>query len=257
MPIPKHKARLFIRQPLTCGADVAVAGKQAHYLANVMRVGVGDHISLFNGRDGEWLASAARIRKTDCVLVPDVQTRRQQSEMGPWLAFAPIKKAAIDFLAEKATELGVSILCPVFTSRTTAGRVNLDRLGAHVIEAAEQCGRLTVPEIATPVTLDVFVSGWSPDRPLILLDGGGRGQTLVQVASAIQARGERDSLSNPGFLIGPEGGFSPSELDLVDQLPFVATVRMGPRTLRCETAALSALACWQAIAGDWRDPQRL
>jgi 16S rRNA (uracil1498-N3)-methyltransferase len=254
MPTPKHKARLFVHQPLNHGVDVIVEGKQAHYLANVMRVAVGDNLSLFNGRDGEWLASATRIGKTDCVLVPDVQTRRQRSETGPWLAFAPIKKTAIDFLAEKATELGVSILCPVFTSRTVAGRINLDRLGAHVIEAAEQCGRLTVPEIAAPLTLDAFLSGWSRDRPLILLDGGDRGQTVLQVVSAIQAEGMGNSWLNPGFLIGPEGGFSPSELDLVSQLPFVATVRMGPRTLRCETAALSALACWQAIAGDWRDP---
>jgi len=249
----KPKIRLFVDKPLAPGLDLALDAAPAHYLANVMRVQTGDGVLLFNGRDGEWSCSVGKIAKNRCTVSVDAQTRVQQSEDGPWLAFAPVKKTAVDFIAEKATELGVSRLCPTFTSRTAVKRINGDRLRANAIEAAEQSERLSVPDVMETVTFADLLSHWPPERPLFVLHGRGGGRPIAAQFLDILSEPERLQTLPPGFLIGPEGGLSPSELDLAAKLPFVSTLAMGSRVLRCETAALAALACWQAIAGDWHE----
>ncbi len=252
----KPKIRLFVDNPLAPGLNLTLDDAPAHYLANVMRTQTGDRVLLFNGRDGEWACTVGKIGKTLCAVSVEAQTRAQHPEHGPWLAFAPVKKTAVDFIAEKATELGVSRLCPTFTSRTAVNRVNVNRLRANAIGAAEQSERLSIPDVAEPVTLADLLSHWPPDRPLFVLHGRGGGQPIAAHFLEILSVPERRQTPPPGFLIGPEGGLSPSELDLAAELPFVSTIVMGPRVLRCETAALAALACWQAIAGDWHGPRQ-
>lgn len=249
----KPKIRLFVDSPLAPGLDLTLDGGATHYLAHVMRVPIGESLLLFNGRDGEWLSTVVKIGKNMCVISVELQTRAQHPEHGPWLAFAPVKKAAVDFIAEKATELGVSRLCPTFTSRTAVNRVNVNRLRANTIEAAEQSERLSVPDVSDPVSLENLLSDWPSERTLFIMHGRGRGQPIAEHFLTIRSASEGIQTLSPGFLIGPEGGFGPSELDLAAELPFVSVIEMGPRVLRCETAALAALACWQAIAGDWRE----
>ena len=244
----RSKARLFVEEPLAADAVLTLAGSQANYLVNVMRVQPGDTLLLFNGRDGEWQARVAHGRRQACTLTVARQVRPQRAEPGPWLVFAPIKKTAVDFLVEKATELGVCGLWPVFTLHIAASRVNLERLRAHAIEASEQCERLTVPSIESPLQLGELVQQWPPDRPLLVLDERGGGAPIADVAA-----GRRRDLP-PGILVGPEGGLAALELDALAQLPFVTRVTLGPRILKAETAALAALACWQAIAGDGSEP---
>jgi len=217
-----------------------------------MRLGVGDPLTLFNGREGEWAAAISRAGKGTIEVTIDDRLRPQREEPGPWLAFAPVKKARTDFIVEKATELGVSRLLPVITRRTGPSRVNVARLAATAIEAAEQCGRLTVPRIDEPLTMDKLAADWPSDRTLLVLDETGAGRPLAEVLQASCPGNTGSPYPNQGILAGPEGGFDPSELDGFDILPFVIRVGLGPRTLRTETAALSALACWQAILGDGR-----
>lgn len=249
----KPKIRLFVDSPLAPHMDLTLDDAQAHYLANVMRIRAGEAVSLFNGRDGEWMCVVHKVGKNLCAVSVELQARAQHPEDGPWLAFAPVKKTAVDFIAEKATELGVSRLCPTFTSRTAVNRVNVNRLRANAIEAAEQSERLSVPDVMDPVSLEELLSHWPPERPLFVLHGRGRGQPVAERFLAIRDAPEGRQAPPPGFLIGPEGGFSPMELDLAVELPFVSIIEMGPRVLRCETAALAALACWQAMAGDWHE----
>jgi len=251
----KPKIRLFVDSPLAPGPDLILTDAPAHYLAHVMRVRAGESVLLFNGRDGEWVCTVGKIGKNLCAVSVNTQTRAQRPEHGPWLAFAPVKKTAVDFIAEKATELGVSRLCPTFTSRTAVSRVNVGRLRANAIEAAEQSERLSIPDVMEPVPLADLLSHWLPERPLFVLHGRDRGQPVAEHFLTIDSGPEGRQALPPGFLIGPEGGFSSSELDLAAELPFVSIIEMGPRVLRCETAALAALACWQAMAGDWRQPR--
>jgi 16S rRNA (uracil1498-N3)-methyltransferase len=249
----RSKARLFVEEPLAASAVLTLTGNQANHLVNVMRVQSGDAVLLFNGRDGEWQARVAQTRRQACAVRIVRQVRPQRVEPGPWLLFAPIKKAAADFLVEKATELGVSRLWPVFTLHTAASRVNVDRLRAHAIEASEQCERLTVPAIESPLPLGGIAAHWPPDRTLLVLDEHGDGAPIADVLAA-GSRAGQGWQHPPAFLAGPEGGFAASELDALARLPFVAWVTLGPRILRAETAALAALSCWQAIAGDWTEP---
>jgi 16S rRNA (uracil1498-N3)-methyltransferase len=253
MPNSKPKIRLFVESSLKPAIDVTVDEAQAHYLAHVMRVRSGESLLLFNGRDGEWMSRVTNIGKNLCSVSVERQTRNQQSEQGPWLAFAPVKKNAVDFIAEKATELGASRLCPIFTSQTAVTRVHVRRLRANAIEAAEQSERLTVPDVMDPAPFDDLVFRWPADRTLFILHGRGQGLPVFDQFAAIRSASSAWQSYPPGFLIGPEGGLSPSELDLAANLPFVSVIEMGPRVLRCETAALAVLACWQAIAGDWRE----
>ncbi|MBX3498802.1 MAG: 16S rRNA (uracil(1498)-N(3))-methyltransferase [Alphaproteobacteria bacterium] len=238
--------RLYVEDDLAQGANVALDGPRAHYLRDVLRLAVGSDVVLFNGRDGEWLAEVTAMTRRSLDLGIVMQTGRQVAGPDLWLCFAPVKKARIDFIAEKATELGVSALVPVVTRRTHVGRVNVERLRANAVEAAEQTERLTIPEVRAPVTLERLLRGWPAGRRLLVADETGGGRPILDAL--------RDAQPGPwAVLIGPEGGFTREELDRVAALPGVLPVGLGPRILRADTAALAALACLQAAIGDWRD----
>lgn len=241
--------RLFIETPLAAGISVALDASQSNYLGNVMRLGAGDRVLLFNGRDGEWAAVIETLGKKKATAVVNQQTRPQEQGPGPWLAFAPLKKMRTDFLVEKATELGVSKLFPVFTRHTNSARINLERMRAHAIEASEQCERLTVPDIDAAKTFEQFITGWPRERRLLVLDESGGGEPIAKILASLQAA-PGGPPHECGFLCGPEGGFEESELDAIRKLDFVSPVDLGPRILRAETAAVSALACWQAFLGN-------
>ncbi len=241
--------RLHVEDDLGPGAALALTPAQAHYLGNVMRLGVGDELLLFNGRDGEWRATIDGQGKGSCAVSVTGRARPQSRGPDLWLVFAPIKRARIDFLAEKATELGVAALVPVFTRRTVVRRVNTARLRAHAVEAAEQSGRLDVPEVREARPLAELIGSWPEGRRVLVCDESGGGAPIAEVLA--QAPGPRGG-APWALLVGPEGGFDPSELDALRKLPFVTLVGLGPRLLRADTAALAALACWQALAGDWR-----
>jgi len=248
MAIASSHPRLFVAGPLPSGGDVALDRAQAHYLGRVMRLEAGDKVLLFNGRDGEWLAAVEALGNGRCAVAVERLTRAQAAERGPWLAFAPVKKTGTDFIVEKATELGAARLLPVFTRRTNSARLNRDRLRQRAVEAAEQSGRLTLPEIAEPVTLDNLIGSWPAERALLVLDETGGGRPIARVLTDM--RGARPTAAPPCcFLSGPEGGFEATELDALRKLDFVIPVGLGPRVLRAETAALAALSCWQALLG--------
>jgi 16S rRNA (uracil1498-N3)-methyltransferase len=237
-------ARLFVDSPLAAGVMVDLTAAQAHYLRNVLRLEPGAEIALFNGRDGEWLGRIESLGKASCAVRLDERRREQLPEPDLWLVFAPVKRARIDFLVEKAAELGVSELRPVLTRRTAVERVNLERLAANAIEAAEQTERLTVPVVRAPERLPTLLASWPAERLLILCDESGTAPSIA---------GEMQGLTQPlAVLTGPEGGFDESELDALRKLAFVRPVGLGPRVLRADTAALAALAVVQAVAGDWK-----
>jgi 16S rRNA (uracil1498-N3)-methyltransferase len=241
--------RLYLTDDLTAGAAAALDAKQAHYLRSVMRLGAGDEVRVFNGRDGEWRGRIEDLRKKGGALALVKQTRPQERGPDLWLAFAPAKRGTPELVARAATELGVSALQPVTTRRTVVGRVNTERLRANAVEAAEQCGRLTVPAVLKPIALDTLLANWPTDRRLMLCDETGGGQPVAAALSA------QDRAAPWAVLVGPEGGFDPSELDVLGKQPIVTRVGLGPRILRAETAAIAALACWQALIGDWRAPE--
>lgn len=242
----RAKIRLYVGADLSAGAHVRLDAGQSHYLTRVMRLTAGASVGLFNGRDGEWLADIAEASKSRCVLVVEMQIASQFEGAGPWLAFSPLKKEPTGFLIEKAVELGVDRLMPILTRFTTTNRVNVGRLRANAVEAAEQCGRLSVPTIDDPQPLDTFMRAWPPGRMIYLLDETGIGAPIARVLD----NREVIAAPAPAFVCGPEGGFAPDELDAMAKLPFVTRVGLGPRILRAETAALSALACWQVLRGD-------
>jgi len=243
------KIRLFVEASLGEGAAVDLAREQAHYLFGVMRLREGDAVLLFNGRDGEWLAEVAEAGKRGGVLACRARTRAQSEPPDLWLAFAPVKKARTDFIAEKAAEMGCRRLIPVFTRFTNSERVNTERLRAHEIEAAEQCGLLSVPEVSEPVTLAAMLDGWDPGRRIMFCDESGAG---AEAAATLRAAGQ----GAWAVLIGPEGGFSPEERARLMALPHAHAVSLGPRILRADTAAVAALALWQAVLGDWTPGDR-
>ncbi|HEY4264854.1 MAG TPA: 16S rRNA (uracil(1498)-N(3))-methyltransferase [Micropepsaceae bacterium] len=240
------KLRLFVESPLHAGARIAPDEGQAHYLLHVMRAREGQRVLLFNGSDGEWQARIAQVSRRSCVLICETQSQAQAAVPDLWFAFAPIKKTPADYVAQKATELGVRVLQPVFTHRTITRRVNLDRLRANAVEAAEQSQRLSVPEIREPVGLDVLLRSWPAERRLLFCDEGG---DAAPVAEALQQAAAGNM--SWGILIGPEGGFDAQERAAIRNHPFVLAVSLGPRIMRADTAALAALAVWQAIRGDW------
>jgi 16S rRNA (uracil1498-N3)-methyltransferase len=232
---PHSLPRLFVDQLLAEGATVTVEGT---YLGAVLRLGPGDRVKLFDDRSGEWLAEIAQAGKKRCTLTVVERLRERESVPDLWLLFAPIKRGRIDWLVEKATELGVARLQPVITRRTIVERLNLERLRAHTIEAAEQCERTALPELAEPVKLDALLKSWPADRPLYFAD----------------ERGGEPFAPTPGpaaILIGPEGGFTDEEREGVRALPQARPISLGPRILRADTAALAALSLWMAAAGDW------
>lgn len=238
------KTRLYVAADL--GEDVALAldEGQTHYLLHVLRASAGNFVSLFNGRDGEWLGEITALAKRGVGVTCRKRTRVQTGAPDVWLAFAPVKKTPSDYLVQKATELGVSLLQPVFTRRTIVTRINEERMAANAVEASEQSDRLTVPQIREALSFDKLLSSWPAERRLLFCDEGGDAKAMTQAA--------RESRSAPAaILTGPEGGFDPAERAALRALPFVTPVTLGPRILRADTAALAALALWQAVAGDW------
>jgi 16S rRNA (uracil1498-N3)-methyltransferase len=232
---PHSLPRLFVDEALGEGASVSVDG---NYLAAVLRLGPGDRVKLFDDRSGEWLATIAEAGKKRVTLEIGERLREREHVPDLWLLFAPIKRGRIDWLVEKATELGVARLVPVTTRRTVVDRLNLDRLRTHAIEAAEQCGRTALPELAEPRKLEAVLRDWPAGRPLYFADEGG-GEDFRPVPG-------------PGaILIGPEGGFAEEERAAIRALPQARPVSLGPRILRADTAALAAVSLWMAAAGDW------
>jgi 16S rRNA (uracil1498-N3)-methyltransferase len=244
---PGGKLRLHVEGALATGGSIAPTTDQEHYLLRVMRAEDGDRVSLFNGKDGEWLARIVLIGKRRCALVLESQTKVQEDVPDLWLIFAPIKRTPADFVAQKAVELGVRCLQPVLTHRTIARRVNPARLRANAVEAAEQSGRLSVPEIGELVRLPDLLRKWPATRKLIFCDESGE---APPIASALAEIGRTSD--SWAILTGPEGGFDDTERALVRSLPYVIPVTLGPRIMRADTAALAALAVWQAISGDWQ-----
>ncbi len=221
--------RLYVPGPLAAGADVALSEAQSHYLANVMRAALGDALRVFDGVSGEWRAAVTKISRKSVTLTLVEQTRPQTPEPDAWLCFALLKRAKTDMVVEKATELGVSVIQPIITARTNADHVNLERLRAIAIEAAEQCERLAVPEIRPPLPLCKLMAQW-PDRPLYVADER-RTATLLGPAPGPSA-----------LMVGPEGGFTDAELEAIGRTPQVMRVSLGARILRAETAAIAGLA---------------
>jgi 16S rRNA (uracil1498-N3)-methyltransferase len=236
------KIRLYVEHPLGPGQPVPLNPDQAHYLFGVMRLGVGAAVLLFNGRDGEWRADVAEAGKRGGVLVCDALTKPLQMPPDLWLLFAPIKKARTDFIVEKAVEMGAARIMPVQTQHTHADRIRQDKLQAHAVEAAEQCGATFVPEVAELAGLERVLAGWDAGRRILWCDEG-----MVGARPALD--GERGGAW--AILIGPEGGFSAREQARLRGMDCVVPIALGPRILRADTAAVAALTLWQAALGDW------
>jgi 16S rRNA (uracil1498-N3)-methyltransferase len=234
------RIRLYVDLPLSPDVVLEPSSAQCHYLLIVMRQRAGDQVALFNGREGEWLASIESTQRRRCRLTVQQQLRRQVLEPGPALLFGPLRRTRQEFLVEKATELGAASLEPVVTQRSISDRVNLGRLASIAIEATEQCGRITVPEIMPAQPLAERLASWPAGRRLYHADETGGGQPI---AGALSAHGPGD------LLVGPAGGFEPSELEALQACDEVVAISLGPRILRSETAAIAALACWQALCG--------
>lgn len=236
------RIRLFIDHPLGTGQPVPLDAAQAHYLGGVMRLSPGAVVEVFNGRDGAWSARIASAGKRGGSLDVLEQTAPQRNPPDLWLVFAPIKKARTDFIVEKAAEMGAARILPVQTEFTNSERIRQDRLQAHAVEAAEQCGGTFVPAIADLAPLPRLLDGWDASRRILWADEAmaGPADTLAGLPRGPWA-----------ILIGPEGGFSDAERARLRALPFVNRISLGPRILRADTAAVAALALWQAALGDW------
>ena len=248
--------RLFSDQPLKAGMAIQLIGEAAHYLANVMRRRIGDRIELFNGRDDSFVAEITEVSKKSVMIRPVAIGRKMTLSPDIWLLFAPIKRTRLDFMAQKATELGARLIQPVDTDFCQVGRVKTDRLRANAIEAAEQTGRLDIPEIGEFVALEKRLASWPEDRIILFCDEIFASQLAVDtaesspdmIAALQQIKGRKAAL-----LVGPEGGFSDKERALILECPEVIQISLGPRILRSDTAALAALSLYQAVCGDWHD----
>lgn len=235
--------RLFIDHPLSGGQAVPLDAAQAHYLSGVMRQGPGDTLSVFNGLDGEWLARIEQVNKRGGILTALETTAPQMNPPDLWLVFAPIKKARTDFIVEKAAEMGAARILPVQTDHTNSERIRQDRLQAHAVEAAEQCGGTYVPEVGELTPLSRLLDQWDGSRHILWADEAmaGPAQTLAGLPPGPWA-----------ILIGPEGGWSAAERKRLSDAAFVHRISLGPRILRADTAAVAALALWQSAMGDWK-----
>ena len=238
---PVSTPRLFVDQCLADEMEITVEGPQANYLGNVMRLRPGDPVRLFDDRTGEWIAEVAGASKRSITLHLTGQLREREAVPDLWLLFAPIKKGPIDWLVEKATELGAARLQPVITHRTVVERLNLDRLRANMIEAAEQCDRTALPELCEPLKLPASLRNWDAGRALLFADETG-GLPIAEIAKPGPA----------AILIGPEGGFTPDERAMIRGVPGATGISLGPRILRAETAAAAAISAWMSKVGDWR-----
>src|SRR5688572_26869196 len=235
--------RLFVPHDLAPGASLDLDEGQSRYLAAVMRQAVGDEVAVFNGRDGEWRATLAKVGKKAVTLTALSRTRPQQTGPDLDLVIALVKRARLETIVEKAAELGARRVQPVVTERTNADHTRVDRLRAIAVEASEQTGRLDVPQVLEAVKLERLIADWEPDRRLLFCDEAGDAQPVLDVV---------DAAGPWAILIGPEGGFSPKERQALRSLPFATAATLGPRILRADTAAISALTLWQAAVGDWR-----
>ncbi|TWB62085.1 16S rRNA (uracil(1498)-N(3))-methyltransferase [Nitrospirillum viridazoti] len=247
----RPRTRLHVDTPLAAGQSAPLSGDQAHYLRGVLRQAPGDRLLAFNEAGGEWLGEISALSKSGGIITLLEQTRPPVAVPDVWLLFAPLKGGRTEYVVEKATELGVARLCPVLTRRGDVPRVNLDRLRANAVEAAEQCERLSVPVVDPLAELSAVLAGWpanplTRDRTLFVAAETGAAQPLATAVTAATASGRPAA-----FLVGPEGGLHPGELDQLAKTPFVVPVGLGPRILRADTAAFAVLALWQALAGDW------
>lgn len=236
--------RLFVDSDIAGGAGIEASADQFNYLANVLRMEDGGEILLFNGRDGEWKARIAFPSRKRIVMTPGEQTRPQPAPADLHYLFAPLKVGRLDYLVQKAVEMGAGVLQPVMTQHVQGKTTNLDRLRANVVEAAEQCGVLGIPEVAEPVRLTDLLERWPRERRIIYCDEGDAGQNPLPLLQAVKER-------KLALLVGPEGGFSESEQQLLRSLDFVTAIPLGPRILRADTAAVAAMAVIQAAIGDW------
>lgn len=235
------KIRLYVEHPLGAGQSVPLDKGQAHYLFGVMRQAVGGKVALFNGRDGEWQAEIVAAGKRAGELRCVTQSAPLQMPPDLWLVFAPIKKARTDFIVEKAAEMGARRIVPVMTEFTNAGRVQRERLQAHAVEAAEQCGGTFVPEVAEPVKFRSLLDGWDAERQIMFCD-----------EALVGGSGRLPAVPGPwAILIGPEGGFSDAERKRLHGVDHAHAVTLGPRILRADTAAVAAMTVWQQLLGDW------
>jgi 16S rRNA (uracil1498-N3)-methyltransferase len=242
--------RLYIDAPLAAGALVPLDRQQSHYLTNVLRLGSEDRVLAFNGRDGEWLARLSVAGRKGASLALITQARDQTTPTDLHYVFAPLKHARLDYIVQKAVEMGASRLQPVLTRHTQVSRLNLDRMRANAIEAAEQCGILCLPEIAAPMALEQACAALEPNRVLVFCDEAADVRDPVAALSA--AKSEAGSPPKLAVLIGPEGGFAPEEREALLRHARVVRLALGPRILRADTAAVGALALVQAVLGDWR-----
>lgn len=242
------KIRLYVDCALGADVHVILDKDQSHYLVSVMRIKVGTQVALFNGCDGEWQASVSEANKKAVCLTILSQSRAQEKEPDLWLAFAPIKKGRLDFMVQKATELGVAHMIPVMTQYTNVDRLKIERLRANALEAAEQCDRLQVPTVSDLTKLEATLKEWPDDRMIMFCDEDLSGR------SALEALSQSDDKESPkpwGIIIGPEGGFAPQEREMIKDHKNCVVVSLGPRILRADTAAIAALSLWQTALGDW------
>jgi 16S rRNA (uracil1498-N3)-methyltransferase len=248
--------RLHVDHPLAKGQAVPLTADQAHYLTGVMRLGPGDPVHLFNGRDGEWRAALAVAGRRGAIATCDARTRPLAMPPDLWLLFAPVKKARTDFIVEKAVELGVARILPVQTRHTNSERIRQDRLQAHAVEAAEQCGATFVPPVAELAPLDRVLRDWPDGRALLWCDEGSAGPSPLSRGPGTGVGDtpapNRLPPAPAALLVGPEGGFSAEESARLRARPDVTALSLGPRILRADTAAVAALTLWQAAQGDWR-----
>lgn len=241
-------SRLYVDLPLSGGAPLSLSREQSNYLVGVMRLGEGDAAVLFNGSDGAWLSRVTRADRKAAVLTPEVQTSHQTVPSDLWLGFAPLKAARLDYLIQKATEMGAGAIQPVVTRYTQVRNLRDDKMRANAIEAAEQCEVLTIPRILPEVALERLIAGWQHThglRRLVFADEAAPAHTPLQTLANL------DGLPI-GLLVGPEGGFSDEERNLLHSQSFVVPISLGPRILRADTAIVAALAVLQASIGDWR-----
>jgi 16S rRNA (uracil1498-N3)-methyltransferase len=244
---PRSAPRLFVAQPLAPGGSLRIEGNAAHYLLNVMRLAEGAPVKLFDDISGEYLARVTARGRRDLLVEIEGRTRPREQVPDLWLCAAPIRKARFDFLAEKACELGVARFVPLLTERAVVDKVKDDRLRANMIEAAEQCERTALPEIAPMVRLDALLRDWPGDRHLFFAD-----ERLHESGGASLPEALASHAGPAAVLIGPEGGFTDAENAAIRALPAAVPVSLGPRILRAETAAIAAISVWMAMQGDWK-----
>lgn len=246
------KTRLYVDALLAAGADVALGHDQSHYLLNVLRMGAGGRVLVFNGHNGEWAAEIAEATRKSCRLHVVARTRGHEPLPDIWLLFAPVKRARLDFIAQKATEMGAGLIQPVITHRTVVARVKDARLQANVVEAAEQCGLVALPEVREAEKLDAVLDRWterSAGRRILFCDEGAEAGGALAIFQALAKEGGR---GRPyALLVGPEGGFDEAERARLRARPDTVALSLGPRIMRADTAAIAALAVVQLMLGDW------